>query len=591
MHKFIEKILEKIENASVGFLTGAVSFLSIIIIRVLVENWLEKFRNNTGLFLFYEFTHTFLFFAIAYVLFVLLIGKFVRAGWKKVSNFLLFGYLIIITPPLLDYVISGGSGYWSFYKFDSLVGLLQRFLTFFGDKPEIGITFGVRIEVAISLIFIFIYSLIKLSLQEVQAPSSGAKTELKTDNHKNYFIRILNTFWNLELGNFRAGKKIRVLFQSLVITFAAYVIFFALGVFPSWITIGVAGFSKGFLNVNDVDIAQMFFSPASIFSRQIPDMTSSLNIKMSIIYSLVFSGLILSILFFNFRQKFLSFLNNFRFPQVIYHGGLLLVGLGLSLKINQGRFDPDIFNLTGLLLLLEAVLLAWLASVVINDFFDKKIDSKTNNKRPLIQNTFTENEYRTLGITLFLFSLLFAAIVSFKVAFFLLAYQGIAWLYSAWPLRLKRFAFVSTFVSSIASLMIVFSGFILASPSESIRQLPFSVIVLLTMSYTFSLPVKDFKDIDGDRNDGVRTIPVLFGENWGKIVVASGIFFSFLLSVAVFNEFRLFWWAMLFGGFSFWLVGSMQKEKGAVTYRNIFWWILGTTFGYCLVFAYFIVKN
>jgi len=591
MHKLIEKTIEKIENAPIGFLTGAVSFLSIIAIRVLVENWLEKFRSNTGLFLFYEFTHTFLFFFIAYILFAFLLGKFTRTEWKKVSNILLFGYLIIITPPLLDHVISGGSGFWSFYKFDSLLGLFQRFVTFFGDKPEIGITFGVRIEVAISLIFIFIYSQIKLSSQEKQILYLNAKSKLKTENHKILFIRILGALWNLEFGNFRVNKKIRVLFKSLTIAFAAYIIFFTLGVFPSWITIGVSGFSKGFLNVNDINIAQMFLSPASIFSRQIPDMTSSLNIKMSIFYSLVLSGLILAILFFNFRQKFLSFLDNFRFPQVIYHSGLLLVGLGLSLKLNQSYFDMDIFNLAGLLLLLEAVLLAWLASVVVNDFFDKKIDLQTNNHRPLIQNTFTENEYRTLGITLFLFSLLFSAIVNFKAAFFILAYQGITWLYSAWPLRLKRFAFVSTFIGSIASLMIVFSGFILASPSESIRQLPFSVIVLLVTAYTFSLPVKDFKDIDGDKNDGVYTIPVLFGENWGKIIVASGIFFSFLLSVAVFNEFRLFWWAMFFGGFSFWLVSNMQKENGAVTYRNIFWWILGTIFCYCLIFAYIIVKN
>lgn len=577
MQKYLEKIVSVVENAPLTFITWAISFLSLIAGRLLVESWLGNFKTASGLFFFYEFTHTFLFFLLAYILFVLFFKKIIKITLEKSLNILLLGYLVILTPPIFDFIISGGKGFWSFYKFDSLQGLAIRFATFFGDKPEIGITYGVRIEVALAVIFFFFYSFIKT----------------------------------------------RKIFVSLATGFLSYAIFFILGTFPSWIAIAIQGFSKGFLNINDLDVAQMFLTPAKIFSRDIPDMMSALNIKMSIIYSLVLTFVILIALFFSFRKKFLAFLANARFPQLIYHAGLLSVGLGLSIKFSRIDWYVNFFNILSFFLMIEAVFLAWLASVVANDLVDKKIDRETNNQRPLTQNIFSEKEYAAIGIVLFLASILFAAIVSFKAALFLLAYQALAWIYSSWPLRLKRFPLIATFASAMASLMILFAGFSLGSPTESIQELPFSIVIMIAISFTLSLPIKDFKDIEGDKKDSVFTIPVIFGEQWGKIIVGAGIFFSFLLSVVLLNESRLFWWALLFGGASFWVVAQMKKpamEKSwlhphtnsinkrsqenytllnskiqntfgkiisiigvGVNYRNIFWWMLGIVSGYGII--------
>ncbi len=221
--------------------------------------------------------------------------------------------------------------------------------------------------------------------------------------------------------------------------------------------------------------------------------------------------------------------------------------------------------------------MAWLSSVVINDLFDRKIDTKTNDSRPLICSSFTDPEYKILGIILFFFSLFFSSIINIKIMLLLIAYQAIAWLYSSWPMRLKRFPFISTFVSGIASLLIFFSGYILISPKQNIIEIPVSIIILLVIGYTLSLPIKDFKDIEGDKEDGVFTIPVVFGEYWGKIIVGSGIFFSFLLSVILLRESDLFWWALIFGGISFWMIVKMKKNssQGIINYRNIFWWLIG----------------
>ncbi|MFA6160545.1 MAG: hypothetical protein WC678_05715, partial [Parcubacteria group bacterium] len=78
--------------------------------------------------------------------------------------------------------------------------------------------------------------------------------------------------------------------------------------------------------------------------------------------------------------------------------------------------------------------------------------------------------------------------------------------------------------------------------------------------------------------DGVKTVPVVFGEEKGRLIVASGIFLSFVLSVFFINESRLFWWAILFGSLSYF---TMINKK--IHPRSVFWWILPLVAVYGLI--------
>ena len=194
------KLIQKIENTPINFGLWAISFLSVISARILIENWIEGFQNQSAIFIFYEITHTFLFFIIAYLLFLGLIRKIIPAGFRQISNILLWGYLAILTPPIIDHIISHGQGFWGFYEFGSLAKLAESFFTLFKESPEIGITYGVRIEIALAVILLTIYGYIK-------------------------------------------SKNI---FKSAFLGISSYIVFFILGTFPSWITIAIKGFSKGF---------------------------------------------------------------------------------------------------------------------------------------------------------------------------------------------------------------------------------------------------------------------------------------------------------------------------------------------------------
>ena len=543
---FMLKLIQKIENAPSSFGLWAISFLSLMAARILIENWIEGFCSYSVIFVFYEITNTFLFFAIAYLLFLGLIKKIISAGFRQISNILLWGYLAILTPPIIDHIISRGQGFWSFYEFGSLAKLTESFFTLFKESPEIGITYGVRVEIALAVILLTVYGYIK-------------------------------------------SKNI---FKSVFLGISSYVVFFILGTFPSWITIVVKGYSQGFLAISEVDIAKMFLSPAKIFSHSFSDIVSSLGIKMSLIHSLVFTAIVVAGLFLNYREKFLAFLKNSRLPQLVYHGGMLCVGAGLGIIFTHPIWEVNFFNIIAFLVVLLAVGLAWLASVTGNDIADQRIDKETNKKRPLIKNIFTVGEYKTIGIVLFAFSILFSAIVNFKVALLLVAYQALAWIYSAWPLRFKRFAYLASFISAMATLLILISGFILVSSDQNISRLPFSIVALLVIGLTLSLPAKDFKDVKGDKKEGVYTIPVIFGEYWGKVVVGSGIFISFISSVILLNEFRLFWWALLFGGASFWTVVNMKPYSSArINPRNVIWWILLWIIIYLFILTKIVVEG
>ncbi|TAK94718.1 hypothetical protein EPO05_05935 [Patescibacteria group bacterium] len=548
MPKILRSIIASLENAPLTMGLWIGTFLSLIAGRLLVEFWLGGFASRTGLFFFYEFTHTFLFFLASFFLLTWIVALIIRLDILKVARVLTAGFLLILTPPLVDYLISGGKGYWSFYKFDGLIGLVHRFLTFFGDRPDIGITYGVRFEVALAMLALAIYGFVKI---------------------RERFSIWLSTAY------------------AAIMALSTYVVFFVLGTFPSWVSLVLHSHEKGLLQVSDVDVAQDFLSPAVIFTREIVDTRSALNIKMSLLYALLASGLAVLALFFQQRQKLLAFGRNVRLPQVIYHVGLVSVGACLGILTSHSVIDLNIWNISAGLLIFEAVTCAWLASVVVNDLYDQNIDRLTNSDRPLTANIFDRPTYIFLGFILFAASIFLGALVNPKVALLLVAYQALAFIYSAPPIRLKRLTFVSTLVSGIASLLVVFIGFILASPHQDIQGFPFRIALLLIISYTLSLPIKDFKDIAGDKADQVWTIPVVFGEVWGKLVVGSGVFLSFLLSVILLNEPRLFWWALLFGSAAFWAINHMQPTdtRTAIHYRNIFWWMLGivTLYGMVLV--------
>lgn len=534
MEKFLLKIEKSIDwflDKEVGVLTWILGFFGIITSRLFIDDFVAK-SGSFNLFSANS-VHNYLFFLINLLFLLLLLSFFLKIRPFRLSNlffWLIFGFIF---PPILDMIKTGGALFNSSYLVSNIGDLWLQYATFFGNLPSGVVYFGTRI-----LAFVF----------------------------------VVTCFGLLYVKSKNLGK-------SLLGTLLAYTGLFFMASFPSWLTAGyylLAG-TKEIFEISVIDIVQFSFSPNSLFglSRD-GDLISNLVANLNLVYYLLALLLLIALFFYGAREKFLAVIKNSRPPQLAYHSGLFLTGLGLGYLAYPENWSFGFFPVLALIVMSVSIWLAWIASVIVNDIYDYEIDAISNSDRPLQKKIFSSKEYKDLGTMIFVSSLFGGLVVSLKFATFLLVYQFIAWIYSAKPFRLKKFAGIATFASAAASSIILFMGFTLLSGNNNIQGLSWRIILLLLISLTLSLPIKDFKDIEGDKKYQIWTIPVIFGEEKGRLIVAVGIFTSFMLSVFLLNEFRLFWWALLFGGISFLIV--INKKP-----RQLFWWVLGVVSVYGMI--------
>ncbi|MDD5464643.1 MAG: UbiA family prenyltransferase [Candidatus Moranbacteria bacterium] len=531
----IEILLDKILAVKIGFAELAMNFLGIIVLRVFEERFLASvdqavYGTING------FLYNFFFFVVLYLLLWILLSFLLKRSPMQLSGLILWSFWLVLLPPVFDMIKTGGSVYWSFYSLNGLAGLWLQYTTFFGHLPSGIVYFGTKI---IFLLTIFLVAGV-------------------------IFV------------------KTKKLWKTLLGAFATYSIMFVLGTLPSWLAIVFYFFagSKNISQVNEIDVAQLFGTSKPIFGIVNEGVRYAFTNNLNLFYFLLMGFLLIVVCILEDRQKTWSMAKNARLPQIIYHAGLFLAGIGLGVFFYPQNWHLNIFAIETGIVILWSICLAWLASVAVNDLNDLEIDKLTNSDRPLQMNVFTRQEYANLGRVLFALSLLGGVVVGLKFAMLLLVYQIFAWLYSARPFRLKRFPVIATFFSALASVIVIFVGFSLFSGDDNIRLFPWRITFLMLAALTLSLPIKDFKDVVGDKADGVWTIPVLFGMEMGKIIVASGIFISFMLSVFFLNEKKLFWWALILGGINF-LIVTGKKTKP----QQMMWLVLGVTFIYAIVLA------
>ncbi len=532
----LSSLFAAIENLPLTLGSWLMALMAIIGGRIALELAFDNVTYHFADEYFYQFAHHFLIFSLIYLLALPLVIWFARVGMRQAALILLFGFLVIWTPPIVDEIISRGAGFWSFYSFDSAAGLVERYYTFFGDKPDVGITYGVRFEIGLVLLLMAVY----------------------------IFVRT-RSWWRTLLG-----------------TLALYTMLFIVGVLPSLVTMLLLGPDKGFLAVTELDVARVMLSPEPLYILNPPDIAVVLAIKMGLVYAVLLPLVVSGILFLYARSILFALWRNPRFPQVCYHAGLFLAGAGLVWLYENGAttFANDWRHWLGLAMLLFSVVLAWVTSVIVNDLHDTRIDTLTNPDRPLIRGTIPRDLFATIGLVTFGASIFYAAYISTQLALLLALYQALAWIYSAPPLRLKRFPGVATLLAASASLLILFGGYLVFSLYKNTERLPDGITVLLFVAYLILLPIKDFKDIAGDKADGVTTLPVLWGEAKAKRIIGAAAFAVFIASVFVLDVRHLFPLAFFFGSLAYWLLQISSATHRYFRYRYLAGWYMALVSGY-----------
>ena len=492
------------------------TFLAIISVRFCIELWTLSFAPHDIGFYFFGFLHTTLFFYIIATCCIWLLVRIANLPVTHALMFFLYGFLLVIFPPIIDYVISitfyNGTQFLSYYLFDSLPGLWHSFLTFFGNHPRDGITYGTRIVIALTI-----------------------------------FAMSTITYYNT--------KKI---IRALLIAFCTYSIFFFFSALPSFLAVLVT--NARFATTN-FSVASLIASPTSILNNPIVHPLNAIVTKMTLVYILIALALTVMILYKTQKNTFLSLLKNIRPIQSLYHIGLVSVGMGTAVIFGNGVFIPNFFSLLAILIIFCAAIIGWYGTVVFNDIIDIEIDKITNATRPLVVKTISVRSYNHIGIACTLLSLLLVACINYHATIALIFYHALSFLYNTPPLHLKRFPIIATFTASLASFCLVIMGYVIITDTHSLQHFPPHIAFLLITAYTISLPIKDLKDIEGDKKNRVYTIPVICGERIGRLFIASGIFISFALSIFTFNNLSLLWPSLLAGTLCFWtLIGTQNKK-------------------------------
>jgi 4-hydroxybenzoate polyprenyltransferase len=246
--------------------------------------------------------------------------------------------------------------------------------------------------------------------------------------------------------------------------------------------------------------------------------------------------------------------------------------------------SPSFGHFDFLLLVISTVLIA-AGGYVINDYFDVRTDEINKPAKMIISKRISLkpalNFYRILSVA----GVLIGFYLSYRVNYLMLGFifPAIAmmlWFYSA---RYQRTILWGNLAISLLSAMVVlivwlFEFFALrANPinySESMKQLGFiSLIVAAYAAFAFLVTLireimKDIEDIEGDRTEGFRTLPIVSGISVTKrVALIISVLTILLLGICQYYLYRtnltlVFWYILAaVQTFLVYLVYSISRAK------------------------------
>jgi homogentisate phytyltransferase/homogentisate geranylgeranyltransferase len=259
-------------------------------------------------------------------------------------------------------------------------------------------------------------------------------------------------------------------------------------------------------------------------------------------------GIVLAIL--ANRQYFLIILRDMRLLRVLYF--LSIFAVGIALGLSAAAFGITLDKVFHFIFIAFSIVCAFMYSVITNNFADYEIDKISNPGRPLFNATINIEVYQRLAWLFLGLALFYAAIVNFTTLFLMALFIGNYYLYSIPPIRFKRVPFFSKLAISINALALTMLGFftitgqVYGVPSI---QYPSIIFPIYLIGFTAMANVIDIKDYLGDKQSGIKTLPVILGLSRAKIVI--GLFFVLtygaLYFVVQYLGAPLYWFFIIMG--------------------------------------------
>lgn len=176
--------------------------------------------------------------------------------------------------------------------------------------------------------------------------------------------------------------------------------------------------------------------------------------------------------------------------------------------------DLDLF------LIVTASAMAIASGYIINNFYDAEKDLINKPTKSMLDRLVSQRFKLTTYFILNLLAIIVASYISFRAVFFFAAYIFGIWLYSH---KLKRIPFLGNLVSATLSIAPFFVVFVYYKNFETVIFVHALYLFLLILAREL---IKDLESMPGDIAQGYRTLPILYGPNKAKVLIAMLIVFT-----------------------------------------------------------------
>ncbi len=531
----MRRIIEKIEGMEISVASWLAVFFSINLLRMTFESF-----SGNGLSIYpikAIFLHPPLFYACVLLSTAILLRLITKVEMKKILNIVLFGFFAFIIPPVVDFIISGGKGDLQIrYLMAPLPELARDFITFLGPNFRSGATYGIRVEAFVTMLLVGMY----------------------------IFIKTRNK-----------GK-------TLLGVLIAYTIAFVYGALPG-ILGSLASLPANPWLTSPLDILRRFLATRDIFAISYgPEKIQELfSVEMALILlPMMFIQLLVAAYFLD-PKKFVAFLQKFRYLRLLFQYGALFIGIVIGVTTFHKTFDHGAYAILTLVALFISATCVWAFSLTANDRNDVAIDAISNKDRLLVQGIFSIKEFEAIGLMSFVVAVVAAFAVGYSFLVLTLVSLVLAYLYSCPPMRLRRFAFIAPALMSLGTAILILEGFLPFAASGDFVEFPITFFVLMVFVVALVINIKDIKDIEGDKPNGISTIPTLFGEKRGKIIISLLFVLSFLLFPIILHSKQLIVTAVLFSVLSWLLINNKKVNE---------WLVFGSYSLFLIVVAFTVLR-
>jgi 4-hydroxybenzoate polyprenyltransferase len=210
------------------------------------------------------------------------------------------------------------------------------------------------------------------------------------------------------------------------------------------------------------------------------------------------------------------------------------------------------------LLAVACALILWQIAVSINQVTDVSEDIISKRDNPVVSAAISQQDMISIALGYCGLAFLFAALIGYIAIVLTAASLCLSILYSAPPLRLKRYPFVASSTIAVFALIVLSLGFYSGQPTT---EFPTSLALVILVSYNLAINTKDLKDYEGDKNSGVFTLPVLLGQRRGRIAIGALDFVAYLAVPLILQIPLLVVPALIFGAITFYLINREKTQE------------------------------